>query len=80
MSRPEKAPGLDMSGCVCAGEIGFRASVKPKSICWECRKPVAECEWLTHTKPYPGSVYYRQDARGEYSETLYIIVECPEHK
>lgn len=50
-----------------------------QSICWECARPVSECEWLTKGKAYKGK-YYERPCKGYYvDEKIYTIAECERH-
>lgn len=50
--RPIK---LDMTG---AKRLGDTTRDTPSSICWYCKRPVGDCQWLMERKPYKGTEYY----------------------
>lgn len=70
---------LDMKGAKKLGEMGEQSVT---SICWNCKKPVSECEWLMLGKPYKGSQYWVRRcyyyAHTKYN--VYAIVKCPKYK
>ena len=77
---------LDMTGCKCLGVIrdagkSDRGKHGLESICGECRRPLKECGWLLHGKPFPGTKYWLVVAYydRERDTLLYVVDDCPMH-
>ena len=72
---------LDMTGCKRIAYMRYPFDYQ-KSICWNCRKPIGQCEWLMNCRPYAGSEYYERlcDESKCLQYSIYAIVKCPHYK
>lgn len=71
----------DMTGAIRLGDV---TEDTPASICWYCKRPVGDCQWLMEYKPYEGTEYYsffphlNNKTRMSPMEH-YNIQSCPKH-
>lgn len=82
MDTYEITKRLDMTGAESLGpKDGRNGSIV--SICYNCKYPLRDCQWLLHGKPYAGSRYYTfipRPTKTNYSGCEnYVIVECPNY-
>lgn len=69
---------LDMTEAI---RMGDATEDMPMSICWRCKRPVGDCQWLMECKPYKGTEYYSFFPKIKGMEPMehYNIQRCPEH-
>ena len=73
---------FDMTGAKKLGTLEQGNDSTVRSICWACKRPVSECEWLMLGKPYKGSKYWERKCwyDGHTHYCVYAIVKCPKYK